>query len=446
MKIKTLLIGASALGFASAAHAQTSVVNITGATAFRAAAHAAIVAGYTGNLTVGTTGTNSSVNGHSTVIYKGTFTGHPGTTIIRTSWSGSVEGIRALVDSKNTKLNATKFIAANATFSGNATAPTLNLVATDTLALTKGLVADLAFSDCNVLSTPYAKKGASLTGASAGIIAFAPCVNKDSNGGITNLTTQQLRELHKQGTVPLSRFTGSSGDHSTDVYNVQRYDGSGTRVIALAEGGFGAATLSKGYVFPTSNGLGNGTLTLTTTPELCPASNSTSTYTKFGVSSSVNRVSHSSDFYPTFSANHTGNGGYVSGGSIASLMISSGSKNIVSVLGSGDAKTVYNSGSNGGRIISYNGEILTGLATTGSMTTADKDKIRYGKYSLWSTQMLYSLGTPAANTAKKAVYDALTALTDAELGVNGVATTSMQVSRTLNTAKGGTIDGGLIKP
>ena len=445
MKIKTLLIGASALGLASAAHAQ-NVVNITGATAFRAAAHAAIVAGFTSNLTVGTTASNSSVNGHSTVIYKGTFTGRPGvTTIIRTSWTGSVEGIRALVDGKNPKLNATRFIAANATFSGNATAPTTGLSAADQLTVTKGLVADLAFSDCNVSSTPYAKKAAGLTGASAGIIAFVPCVNKDSNVGITNLTTQQARELFQEGKVPLSRFTGVSTDDA-DVYNVQRYDGSGTRVIALSETGFGAANLTKGYAFPSSNGLGNGSLTLSTTPELVISSNSSTDYAKYSASSGVNRVSLSSDFYPTFSANHTGNGGYVSGGSIASLMILSGSTNIVSILGTSDAKTVWNSGANGGRIISFNGERLDGVATTGAMTTADKDKIRYGKYTVWSTQMLYSVGAPAVGTAKKAVYDALTALTDAELGVNGVATSTMQVNRTLATSKGATIDGGAIRP
>jgi hypothetical protein len=86
------------------------------------------------------------------------------------------------------------------------------------------------------------------------------------------------------------------------------------------------------------------------------------------------------------------------------------------------------------------------VAGNGTFSDADKNKIRYGKYTLWSTQMLYSVGAPTAGTAKKAVYDALIALTDGELGANGIATTSMQVSRTLNTAKGGTIDGGLIRP
>jgi len=451
MKIKTLLIGASVLGLASAAHAQTSVVNITGATAFRAAAHEAIKNGFTGNLTVGATGSNAG--NANQVIYRGTFTGIPGTTIIRTSWSGSVEGIRALVDAKNTKLQATKFIPVTATFNGTATAPTTsNVTATEALATKNGAVADLAFSDCHVLSTPYAKKAASLSGAEAGVIVFAPSVNKESNVGITNITTQQLREINLRGKLPLSRFTGVSTD-TADVYNVQRYDGSGTRVITLAEGGYGAANLTKGYAFPTSNSTASGNLSLTTTPELVPASANTSDYAKFGVTGTTSRVSHSTDFYPTLSGSHLGNGGYVSGGSIASLMVLPGSVNIISVLGTGDARTVMASGNSTkiaagdcGRIISYNGEILTGLATTGSMTTADKNKVRYGKYTLWSTQILYSLGTPAANSAKAAVYTALTSLTDDELSTNGIGLATMQVTRTLNTAKGGTIDGGLIRP
>jgi len=86
------------------------------------------------------------------------------------------------------------------------------------------------------------------------------------------------------------------------------------------------------------------------------------------------------------------------------------------------------------------------VAGNGTFSDADKNKIINGKYSLWSTQMLYSFGTPTPGTAKAVVFTALTGLTDVELGTNGIATTSMRVSRTLNTAKGGTIDGGLIKP
>jgi hypothetical protein len=100
MKLKSLLIGASALGFAASAQAQT-VINITGATAFRSAAHSAIMASFNQSGALGTTWNyahNHASNGASAgrAIYKGTFPGISGTTVIRTSWTGSVEGVRAL--------------------------------------------------------------------------------------------------------------------------------------------------------------------------------------------------------------------------------------------------------------------------------------------------------------------------------------------------------------
>ena len=95
MKIKSLLIGASVLGFAVAAQAQTTVINITGATAFRAAAHAAIMASFNQSGAIGTTWNyahNHASNGASAgrAIYKGTFPGITGITVIRTSWTLSL--------------------------------------------------------------------------------------------------------------------------------------------------------------------------------------------------------------------------------------------------------------------------------------------------------------------------------------------------------------------
>ncbi|NBR48621.1 hypothetical protein EBU02_07240 [bacterium] len=438
MKIKSLLIGASVLGLASAAHAVVTppvVVNITGATAFRAAAHAAIVAGFNSStLQIGTTGSNSgNVNGHSNVIYKGQWIGTNGTTIIRTSWTGSVEGIRALAAPTNTALAATKYISVNATLltAGNITT-SLPTDSANLLSSNATVKADAAYSDCAVKSSPYAANAATLKGGAVGVIAFAPCVNKDANAGITNVTAQQIRELHKNGTAPLMRFTGNTSDTAL-VYNVQRYDGSGTRVIALSETGYGAATKAIGYVF--------GNFTLASTPTICPASNSTADYSGFGSSGGVNYVSLSTDFYPT--ALDEGNGGYVSGGKIASLFITTGSVNVVSVLGTSDAKTVWNSGSNGGRILSYNGEKLEGLATTGSMTTPDKDKVRSGKYSLWSFENFFYVGTPTGN--KQAVINTLS--TAANYDSASIALSSMQVKRTAaTTPTTASPDAGVIEP
>jgi hypothetical protein len=422
MKITTLLIGASVIGLATAAQAQKvvppTVVNITGATAFRTAAHTAIVEAFGGNASVAiaTTSSNNAANA-SQVIYKGTFTGVTGNITIRTCWNGSVEGLRALATPTDTKVTENiKYIptsTVNATGVGNVTFS----VNSTTL---ESATADFAFSDCSPLSTPYAK--AKIVGGSVGVIAFAPCVNKQSNNGITNITSRQLHELAKNGTAPLSRFTGNLSDNGT-VYNVQRYDGSGTRVIALSEIGYGAANPSKGYVF--------GGFVLSGTAELCPISTS-GNYSTFGSS----KVQGSTDYSAT---EVLGNGGYISGGGIKDLFKTNGTVNCVSVLGTSDAVGVVGSG----RVLSYNGEKLDGVAA-GALNTADKDKIRSGKYPLWSFENLYYAGKPSAS--KLTVFNNLSAtFGDDTLGTAGVSSASMQVKRTASTAKGSTPDAGLIE-
>jgi hypothetical protein len=432
MKIKTLLIGATALGFATAAHAQTvtrpTVVNITGATAFRTAAHNAIVQGFTGNLTVGSISSNTA--NANQVIYRGTFTGVNGTTTIRTSWTGSVEGVRALAAPTDKAVQDTEYLSLNATFSGTVASPTI-LTDGELAALNgKNEKADFAFSDAAVASTPYAK--AKLGGGPVGVIVFAPVVNKGSNANITNVTTQQLRELFRTGELPLSRFTGVTSDNSTKVFNVHRYDGSGTRVIAQVEAGYGAASKAIGYAFREH--------VLTNPPEKVLASANESAYAIYGVNNG-NRVSASSDFNKTLDV---GNGGYISGGSIAGLMTQNGSVNILSILGSGDTRTAKQGG---GRVLSYNGEILSGLAG-GTLSEADKDKVRTAKYTLWSFENIFS--SPAAPVGNKGViFNYLknqANYTDAKLTTGGVSIASLAVTRTAPAGKGTTPDGGLIGP
>jgi hypothetical protein len=137
-----------------------------------------------------------------------------------------------------------------------------------------------------------------------------------------------------------------------------------------------------------------------------------------------------------------GNGGYTSGGTIATWMqkASSGNFNIVSWVGTSDAVTaqLFVSGNaTGGRLLAYNGEKLDGIAA-GAITEADKDKIRTGKYSAWSFEQLFYVGTLASGSAKKAVYDKLVANIPSNLGTAGVAISTMSVTRTT--------DGGTIMP
>lgn len=412
MKFKTLLIAVSAFGLAAAVQAQT-VINITGATAFRSAAHNAIVASFNQSGALGTTWNYahnhaSTPGSASRAIYKGTFPGITGTTVIRTSWTGSVEGVRALTKPTLVPETYLKDSVANlSNFTGGVRAG-----ASDTETSTSH---QLAFADMAQAAAPKAYASPKLNGGPVGVIAFAPVINKGADASITNITINQFRRLVANGTIPASMLTGNASSNGT-IYNVQRNDGSGTRVIHLAEIGHGQANLTKGYLLT-----GNGSLN---TPDLAPVAADTATYPGTAVSN---------DFRTT---SVLGNGGYTSGGTIATWMRlpSSGNFNIVSWVGTPDAVTAYNSG-NGGRVIAYNGEILEGVAT-GAFSAADKNKIALGKYSAWSFENLFYVGSLTG--ARKAVYDRLVANLPANLGSAGVSLAEMQVTRSS--------DGGVIAP
>lgn len=82
--------------------AQTTVINITGATAFRAASNNAIL-NMLENVEYAYTG-NQQLGGANRAIFKGTLAGVPGETIIRTSWSGSAGGVRDILQANPVQL------------------------------------------------------------------------------------------------------------------------------------------------------------------------------------------------------------------------------------------------------------------------------------------------------------------------------------------------------
>ena len=410
IQTKSLLIGAAALGLGLTAQAQTTI-DIVGATAFRSAAHNSIVAAFTESGALGTTWNYShnhasSPTSASRATYKGTFPGITGTTVIRVSWTGSVEGVRSLASSKAI---ADTFIPEASVGTG----VTANVTAT-----TPGLrTAVMAFSDVAQLNTPY--KSPKLGGGPVGVIAFAPVINKGAEAEITNITNLQLRRLLSNGTIPESMLTGNTTSNGT-IYVTGRNDGSGTRVAFLSEVGHGAANSVKQYVI-------NATTSNTTlaTPELAPITANSTTYPGYVLSTDFAKKAV------------IGNGGYQSGGTIATWMrlLSSGDFNIVSWLGTSDAITAYNSGT-GGRVLSYNGEKLEGVAA-GSFSEADRNKIRLGKYSAWNFENLFTKGTLTGNN--KVVYDKLVSTIPSNLGSAGVANdSSFKVTRTT--------DGSVIAP
>ena len=198
MKKQTLVLSAlAALALASSASAQT-VINITGATAFRQAAHQAIIDSL-GNLTYGYQSTNIGNAGRA--IFKGDINSGADQVIVRTSWGGAVAGIRAIVNQ------------ADAVTYFSSTTGGLTLGGTPNLSpATESTTANsIAFADNSQDNTPF--DAVALGGGPVGVVAFVPVVNETAQ--LTqgdNITTLQLRRMIQAGNAPLQFITGDALD------------------------------------------------------------------------------------------------------------------------------------------------------------------------------------------------------------------------------------------
>jgi len=419
--------GVVALSFAQQASADTTF-RVTGSTAFRGAVHDTIVALMGGDPTNNTatckmsttaaapTGTPTAadyravINGAGKVTFVGTLSGISGTSTVQCSWSGSATGLIAINAS-------TSLTYANASAANTATA------GYDTAAFAAGSsdagAALFALSDVfqtSVTSTPVS----GLTNSNIAVVPFSFVANRGTTG-LSNVTAQQYRALYATGSQPLSLFTGVSTD-TKKVYATGRDGGSGTRITVMAESKYGIANNVIQYYGVTSGTATSGTGTVTSL--------------QYWPTSSI----------ATFDANNAGNGGYGSGGTIATLMgFLSGSVNILnaaggtdlsaqncvilSYLGAGDANTAVNT--NGAVRLGYEGSTYTSDST-------GADKVFYGAYTLWCYEHLNHKGALTSGTDDFKFNNLLKNNVTPNLGVNGLDITAMQVSRTG--------DGGVVGP
>ena len=425
MKTKSFAYGLLGLVLAAPAYSQTTVVDITGATAFRSAAIATIRSKFTGNYSYAHDAASGNVTSANKTIFKGTFTGIAGTTVIRTSWNGSVEGIRALVD---TDYNpeyyqnvAGNFITPAASGGGETHVNTANFTKTVETAQS-----EFAFSDVTKDSTPFADETLSPATPQCGVVVFTMLTNEGST--ITNVTSQQFRALFGGGIQPLSLFTGVTADTSK-VYAVGRNDGSGTRTTYLAETGLGITTPVNQFVVTS-----NGTSAITT----------------------LKKTAEGDAFASTvWEQDADGNGGYTSGSTLRTEMgktaanvnvydadgttsLQEGGKaDLVTCLSVSDAASAR---SNGAIFCGYNGVKLDGIAASGStLSAADKAKVTNGAYTAWSYQQFYA--RPAAYTngsTTKTIYDSLKSSFGANIGSAGIPSGDMVAGREE--------DGGTVAP
>lgn len=236
MKSKSvIIISAMALAGASFAQAQTTI-NITGATAFRTAAHNAILASLT-NAANGAGGAPRRASADITLtggssasnlrIYRG-FIG-ANEYIIRATFSGSTQGILDLADQNSIPFLKDSSITYATTGTGSFTATATQAANCENAAPT------MAFSD--VEKTLSARPTASLGGGPVGVVPFMFVMGKGAPAGMTNMTDQIHEVLWSLGQADSRLINGVAG---TAVLATGRNNGSGTRATILSETGYGS--------------------------------------------------------------------------------------------------------------------------------------------------------------------------------------------------------------
>jgi hypothetical protein len=443
MKLKSILGGAAlALAFIVSAHADVTV-NITGATAFRAATLNSIKARYVASgaaFSYAHDQAAGALSGATRAIFIGTFPGVTGVTTIKCCFTGSVEGVRALIPAitdplpptyyQSSLLGATTPVVGGAELASQGT----------TGALTEA--SDIAFSDVTKSSTPFSAYALQPSTPAAGVIVFTMIGSEGCP--ISNITSQQFRALLTTGFQPLSLFTGDANDDPASgtpnvgaqyMFATGRNDGSGTRTTYLAESGFGITKIVQQYVTNVS------TSTALSTIQLVPAG---------GVNSPALPGQSAANASTVWGQDVDGNGGYNSGSTLRTDLGKTGASvtvldatgadafgvpqkvTLVSWLSLSDAATAR---TNGAVILAYNGVLLADYSTTGTMSAADQGKVTSGAYTAWGYENMYRRNDITAGD-KVSVYNGIKS--NLALGTAGIPLTSMLVGRT--------VDGGTVAP
>ncbi len=407
MKLKiSLVAGLAALGFASDASAQTTI-NITGATAFRAAAHTAIinVLGGAGTTEYGYVGASLSAANHA--IFKGSIGGQP--YVIRTSMSGSTAGIAAVIAATNLTYLKDELVSPDVSTTGVQIASAIATATTN--GKTETAAGRFSFSDVDqaISNTPTP----ALPGAAVGVVPFVFVSNVGTPAAMTNMTDQLHESQWSTGQLPLSMYTGNPADTKL-VLNTGRSDGSGTRATILSETQYGPfrAVVQWGGPGTTANITGSeGTGAVSFLQLLNNGGYSSNSFVRQNLARTSTNV--------TVGTDAAGVGG-IAGNDVV----------IVSYLTLSDAAaitTVTGGAGVGAKALTYNGVAYS------------EDKVKNGQYTLWGYQQFY--GAADITVAETSFFNTFTAEIPNALNplVTGIKIPDMNVTR-----NGG--DGGPITP
>ena len=338
---------------------------ITGSTAFRAQTHTAITNILDPGFVYAYIGTSAS--GAGKAIYSGTLTANSQPVIIKTSWSGSTLGMKAVSQGVSTN-----YLPDTATMSTSGTGSTPDS-GFDVVAQPDAGMAD-SFQNATKFTTP------TLTFQQVGILPFVWLANDGSGAaGITNMTPALAQPLYGNGSLPLSFWTGAAADSTKLVYAFGRDEGSGTRTVAFAESGIGSNAVVTQYKLNNGITAASNTVAITTAIPY-PATSVT------GLGTSI-----------------VGNGGESGSSAVANAM--QATSLAVSVNG-GPAAQAY--------FVAYVGQSDASAAVTNGATELtwngvpfSLDNIKNGKYTFWSYQHVTYKSDIGAG--KKAIADALAA-------------------------------------
>ncbi len=407
MKLKiSLVAGLAALGFASDASAQTTI-NITGATAFRSAAHTAIISvlGGAGTTEYGYVGASLSVANHA--IFKGSIGGQP--YVIRTSMSGSTAGIAAVIAATNLTYLKDELVSPDISTAGVQIATSIaNATAASK---TENGVGRFSFSDVDqaISNTPTP----ALPGAAVGVVPFVFVSNVGTPAAMTNMTDQLHESQWSTGQLPLSMYTGNPADTKL-VLNTGRSDGSGTRATILSETQYGPfrAVVQWGGPGTTANITGSeGTGAVSFLQLLNNGGYSSNSFVRQNLARTSTNV--------TVGTDAAGVGG-IAGNDVV----------IVSYLTLSDAAaitTVTGGAGVGAKALTYNGVAYS------------EDKVKNGQYTLWGYQQFY--GAADITVAETSFFNTFTA--EIPNALNPL-TTGIKIPEMNVTRNGG--DGGPITP
>ena len=246
--MKTKLIPLFSLALVSAAHSQT-VVDIVGSTAGRSAVHAQILS-LLSNETYAYDGTGAA-SAAARAIYTGSYNGQD--YVIRTYWSGSVNGVRDVAQ----QIQQNQFFAT--TVAGTAAGQNIN-PATPLAGAAPATAPEIGFSDVFQTSTAFTSPVLG-TEDEVGVIPFKFFKNDGATAGLTNITPALARALYGSlGSLPVYMFTDTvappaAGVEPRYVYATGRNADSGTRITAMAESGYGVFRQVSQYTGTVAGGV-----------------------------------------------------------------------------------------------------------------------------------------------------------------------------------------------